>query len=68
VCPKAVQQLMYREKYIQASAQRLCSDLPALKHIKLAASKEIFCKVLKTQLIKLSYPVFKISINQHIFV
>ena len=37
---------MYGDKSFQASALRLSDKLP--NHIKLAGSKEIFCKVLKT--------------------
>ena len=44
---------MYGERSFRASAPRLWNELP--NHIKLAASKDIFCKVLKTHLFKLAY-------------
>jgi len=44
---------MYREKSFRVSALRLWNELP--DHIKLAASRDIFCKVLKTHLFKLAY-------------
>jgi len=39
---------LYGERSFRASAPRLWNKLP--KHIKLAANKDIFCKVLKTLL------------------
>ena len=48
--PKATQQLMYREKSFWASAPRLWNKFP--NNVKFMASKEIFCKVLKTYLFK----------------
>jgi len=45
--------VMYGEKSFRASAPRLWNELS--NQIKLAASKDIFCKVLKTHLFKLAY-------------
>ena len=44
---------IYGEKFFRASAPRLWNELP--NHIKLAANKDTFCKVLKTHLFKLAY-------------
>jgi len=43
---------VYEERSFRASTPRLWNELP--NHIKLAASKHIFCKVLKTHLFKLA--------------
>jgi len=44
---------IYGERSFRASAPRLWNELP--RHMKLAANKDIFCKVLKTHLFKLAY-------------
>ena len=45
--------VIYGERSFRASAPRLRNELP--NHLKLAASIDIFCKVLKTHLFKLAY-------------
>ena len=44
---------MYRKKSFRASTHRLWNELP--NHIKLTATRDIFCKLLKTHLCKLAY-------------